>query len=285
MGTQSPDQIANSLIADANSTNNNGSPSGSGNTGYQVFTGQSSKTTKLKGRGGRGGSTTPQTWSDKFQSQQDYENGFYAMWNDPGQRNKFLNLALGGSSTGNHKSFNADIAQKIWNQAGYYSAKLADTGGPKMTPWQVLAFYSTNGNVSSSGSGSGSRSSGGGGGGGGGGGAGSSYTQTSTGYDISDPETAKALTNNVMQAAMGRQATAEELTQYRNALNAAEKSHPQTTTTHVNGMSSSSTRSGGIDKQQVLTDKVTGTAESQAYTTSTLLNDAMQYLAGGSPGV
>lgn len=163
---------------------------------------------------------------------------------------------------------------KVWQEAGKLSSQWADQG-VNMTPMQVLEFLAGGKGGGAGGSGGSS--------GGSGGGAPTSYTTTQTSYNISDPATAKALTNAVLEAALGRRATPEETKAYRAALNAAERANPTVTTTHVNGRSSTSTTKGGLDSagaQQTLLDKAENTAEGQAYLTDNVFNQALQYLSG-----
>lgn len=60
-------------------------------------------------------------------------------------------------------------------------------------------------------------------------------TSTSTSYDISDPNTAKAILDNVLQAFTGRNVPKpQELTGFQAALNAYEQANPSTDTTTSN---------------------------------------------------
>ena len=96
---------------------------------------------------------------------------------------------------------------------------------------------------------------------------------TSKSVDLTDPETAKAMVNDILSNALGRAALPEELATFRQTLNAAEKANPVTTTTtgtYQDGdqVSQTSTRSGGLDsagKQQVLLDEAKKTPEYGAY--------------------
>lgn len=95
-------------------------------------------------------------------------------------------------------------------------------------------------------------------------------TQTAKQIDLTDPTTAKAMVNDVLSKALGRAATDEELRAFGSVLNQAERSNPVTATTvsdFVEGdlVSSSTTRSGGIDRNQVLQDRAMQTPEYGAY--------------------
>lgn len=219
----------------------------------------------------------------------DHQNQFIDKFNsDAAWRTQLVTYAIGSGIAGMNKNSGKDDFMKVWDYAGELSSKWADNGR-KMTPMQVLQFLAggkgkglkvgPDGVVSGGGSGSG--------------GSVSHSTSTNTSYDISNADTAKALTNSVMAAALGREATPVELAQYRAALNAAERANPghssSSSSTRSDGSGNSSSTSsgtsysGGLDgsgKAQVLLDKARGTAEGQAYQTNDVFNKAIQYLAG-----
>ncbi|MBX6421348.1 MAG: hypothetical protein IRZ06_10165 [Nevskia sp.] len=89
-----------------------------------------------------------------------------------------------------------------------------------------------------------------------GGGSTQRYTQKSTSYDLSDPETAKAILSNVLQAYTGVGVpTPEQAQAFREALNAFERQHPSVTTETVTAnqqtgeTSSTSTSEGGVSEE------------------------------------
>lgn len=107
-------------------------------------------------------------------------------------------------------------------------------------------------------------------------------TQTSKSLDISDPDTARALTNDVLSKALGRAATSKELRAYASALNAYESSNPSvsttTTTTTPDGNSTSNTETSGgasaAGRAQVLQDKAMDDPEYGAFQVAAPLMDA-----------
>ena len=215
-----------------------------------------------------------------------HQNEFVDKWNsDAKWRTQLVTLALKSGLPGMSSSAGPADFMNVWDTVGQISSMWADNGR-QLTPMQVLSFL-----AGQSGKDKGLNSllaSIGGG---------KKQTQTSTStnvsYDISNPETAKALTNAVLSAALGREAQPGELASYRSALNAAERANPARSTStntttydsagNAHSSSSSTSQSGGLDqagKQQVLLDKAQGTAEGQAYQTNDVFNKAMQVLAG-----
>lgn len=208
-----------------------------------------------------------------YKSASDMQVWLQENWNRSAKFRTIMNqyaVAIPGFGVG-YRSVSA-----MWDAAGAYSAQLAATGKAKLTPMQVLQLWAGGKatglpNSPIGGDGSGRTTS----------------HSTNTSYDLSDPMTAKALTNAVLSSALGREATAEELSQYRAALNSYEKSNPTVTTgtqtTDANGNStSSSTSRGGASqagREQILKDKAMGTAEGQAFTGASMFEKAMQVLA------
>lgn len=204
---------------------------------------------------------------------------FLNQWNsDAAWRTQLITLGLktglmAGSNNGPSDYYN------LWLKAGQLSSDWADAG-KKFTPMDVLNFLA--GQTGATGlkiPGSGHQ------------------TQTSSGtsvsYNLSDAATARALTDHVLEAALGRKPDAQEYAQYKAALNAYEQanpsviSHSSTTTYDANGNStstdSSKQKAAGASAEgraQVLTDKANATPEAQAYQTSTLFDEAMKYLGG-----
>ena len=81
---------------------------------------------------------------------------------------------------------------------------------------------------------------------------------------ISDETTARTLINAVLQDALGRGATKEELKKYTSALQKAQKASPAVTTYSTAGDVTSATTTGGIDEQQFLIQQIAGTDEAKA---------------------
>jgi hypothetical protein len=193
---------------------------------------------------------------------------FYSFWENARLRAKLVTYA---AKFGIDRTDRMSI-QKMWNDAGKESALLYQAKR-KMTPMQVLAFYAGKAGDST---------------GMGGGGGGSTESSSSVSFDISDAKTAKAITNAVMNAALGREATADELNAYKAALNAYEKANPSRTSGvrssdgSGHSTSSSTTYSGasGAGREQLLKDKAGSTVEGQAYQTQDVFQKAMERLAG-----
>ena len=81
---------------------------------------------------------------------------------------------------------------------------------------------------------------------------------------ISDETTARTLINAVLQDALGRGATKEELQRYTSALQKAQKTSPTVTTYSTAGDVTSATTTGGINEQQFLIQQIAGTDEAKA---------------------
>ena len=81
---------------------------------------------------------------------------------------------------------------------------------------------------------------------------------------ISDASTARTLINAVLQDALGRGATKEELQKYTSALQKAQKTSPTVTTYSTAGDVTSATTTGGINEQQFLIQQIAGTDEAKA---------------------
>lgn len=218
------------------------------------------------------------TGNDTLYNQQDMVSWLTSAWQDPSQRTALLQYAL---ATGNTADFSG--VQSMWVKAGQISSDLYNSPQNKqyMTPFQVLALMAGNQMQSGRRIVSSSTSS-----------------NRSVSYDISDPQTAKALTNAVLQAALGRQATDQELVSYKKAINAYEQAHPAISTSSTSSTSSTdpttgstrtrySTSSGSHSsgatsqgRQQVVQDIAQNTAEGQAYMTQDVFEKALQVLAG-----
>jgi hypothetical protein len=130
---------------------------------------------------------------------------------------------------------NLDVIEKVWADVATRSAKMF-AAGLRVTPWQVLSRYAAG--VGAAGAV---------------GGQAKTVTTTTSNVDLTNPEQASSLVNQVLAARLGRDATEGEKKDFLAALNAAEKKTPKktttTTTTSADGSSvtSNSTSSGGID--------------------------------------
>lgn len=81
---------------------------------------------------------------------------------------------------------------------------------------------------------------------------------------ISDEATARTLINAVLQDALGRGATKDELKKYTSALQKAQKASPTVTTYSTAGDVTSATTTGGINEQQFLIQQIAGSDEAKA---------------------
>ena len=156
-----------------------------------------------------------------------------------------------------------EVLDKWWQEGLDLSARFYQNGGPRgkrVTPREALRALAETGGA---GAGSRGRSAGFTG----------RRTQTSRDVDLTNPETAKAIVNDVLADALGRAATDDELEAFRSALNAHERANPRVTTTTTDfedgqAVSSSSTSQGGVDgagRQQIALDKAMSMPEYGAY--------------------
>jgi hypothetical protein len=81
---------------------------------------------------------------------------------------------------------------------------------------------------------------------------------------IADETTARTLINAVLQDALGRGATKEELKKYTSALQKAQKASPAVTTYSTAGDVQTVTTTPGIDESQFLIQQIAGTDEAKA---------------------
>lgn len=153
---------------------------------------------------------------------------------------------------------------KYWQAAVEEAANAyAADKSKKIDPWKMAEFM---GSLGAGGSGGGRA-------GNGGGGKGGTFTSTSTSVDLTDPETARALVNNVLSNQLGREATPDEIASFTAVLSQAERSNPATTVTTTTqdaagNSTSSSTTSGGLTgtgKQEVLRQEAMRKPEYGAY--------------------
>lgn len=196
---------------------------------------------------------------------------FFKNWNtDAKWRTQLVTLGLATGLLG--KGWTTADAQKAWDTAGQISAQNLRTGAMKLTPMQTLQWYAGN-----AGKGLGNL--------GGLGGTPTTSTSVHSTYQIEDPATAMAITQSVLQAALGRQATPDEVARYKNAIQAYDRAHPQVTTTTSNNVTGNSTSSttGGVTQageSAILQNTTNNSAEGQAYQTNGVFDQAMKILAG-----
>jgi hypothetical protein len=81
---------------------------------------------------------------------------------------------------------------------------------------------------------------------------------------ISDETTARTLINAVLQDALGRGATSEELKKYISSLQKAQQASPLVTTYGRSGDVQTATVTGGINAEQFLIQEIAGTDEAKA---------------------
>lgn len=118
-------------------------------------------------------------------------------------------------------------------------------------------------------------------------------TDTSSRIDLTDPETARAITTSLFQQLVGRDPGEGELGSFAAALARAERAAPvQTTTTReFNSLgevvNESSTSSGGVTaagKQQLLMEKLKATPEAGVHQAATTYMNATKNAIWGGPG-
>jgi hypothetical protein len=119
------------------------------------------------------------------------------------------------------------------------------------------------------------------GGAGGGTGGGGPTSGVSKATRISNTTEAAALIESIIQDTLGRKATAAELKKYTASLQAAQKKAPTVTKYTSAGTSQTSQTTGGINEQQYLIDKISGTDEAKANKVLGFYETFMNALGGG----
>lgn len=117
--------------------------------------------------------------------------------------------------------------------------------------------------------------------GGAGGGTGGPTSGISKTTRISNTTEAAALIQSIIQDTLGRKATAAELKKYTASLQAAQKKAPTVTKYTSAGTSQTSQTTGGINEQQYLIDKISGTDEAKANKVLGFYETFMNALGGG----
>ena len=175
-------------------------------------------------------------------------------------------LDLGLIDAGDETS--VEILDAVWQDAIDLSARFT-VSGKKVSPWEAAGLLDPGtygGRYGSSGGAfTGNRSS------------------TSRSVDLTDPETARAITNDALSRALGRTARPEEAAQFLQVINSAEKSNPTLTTTNTRydkgvEVGGSSIRSGGVTdagRTQMVTDQAQEMPEYGAYQAASTYFNAM----------
>src|SRR5665647_2202324 len=173
-------------------------------------------------------------------------------------------LDLGLIDAGDETS--VEILDAVWQDAVDLAARFLSSG-KKVTPWKAAELMAQSGD-----GGGGSRY----------GSSGGAFTgnrsSTSTSVDLTDPATAKAITNDSLSQALGRAARPEELSQFLQVINSAERANPTVTTSNTRydkdrPVAESSTTSGGLTsaaRSQMVTDQAQGMPEYGAYQAATV---------------
>lgn len=155
-----------------------------------------------------------------------------------------------------------ELLDSIWQKAVDLSMRLY-AAGKKVTPWTALELLGRSGYT---------------------GGRGGGFTGTRSRSDaaivLTNPTAAKNLINDVLSQHLGRRATEEEVRTLTAMLNAAERANPVTTTTTETWrdgevVSTSTTRSGGVDGAQVIADDVMERPEYGAYQAASTYFEAL----------
>jgi hypothetical protein len=104
-------------------------------------------------------------------------------------------------------------------------------------------------------------------------------TKTFSSVDLTDPQSAKAIVNDVLAQALGRAALPEEMSQFLGTLSAAERNNPTvTSTTYQDGDPVSSTTSGGLSAagaRQTLLESAQAKPDYGAYQAATTIFGAV----------
>ena len=114
----------------------------------------------------------------------------------------------------------------------------------------------------------------------GGTGAGTGGPTTVTNVTKYKPEAAQQLVNSIIQDTLGRKATAAEIKKYSAMLKAVE-GKAASTTTYGKGANQTQTTMAGLNEQQYLVDKISGTDEGKANKVLGFYETFMNALGGG----
>lgn len=157
-----------------------------------------------------------------------------AYWGDPASRG--IIQAAARQYYRDYPNYNDQWAEGFW-QEDIMNAAISEGAPPAWQMLQQIFSEDIRANESPDGSGPGGYRSGGGYGGGGGGGA------TSERIDLASPTQAQALLTQFMQAAVGRDPKANEVTKFLELLQDYQRNNPMVVSADGNTV----TQSGGID--------------------------------------
>lgn len=183
-------------------------------------------------------------------------------------------LTAAGVISGQLKEGAGDIETAAWWKQLVTEAARYGAVGQRITPMDLAAGY-----VSAAGQARRSRAG--------------ARTTTQTNVDVTDPNTARALTTQLFQSLLGRDPSPGEIGSFAAALNAAERSSPSVTTTTTQydeegrPLSSASTTTGGLTaagQQQILAEKVKETKEYGVQQAATTYANATRRKIWGGPG-
>jgi hypothetical protein len=240
---------------------------------FTPYTGQniSSTTTQVGPR--RHVGQADQTWGEwgpETTSGGSHMGLFYQNWNDnPAWRTQLIAgyIASGGDPK---KANDSWTMQSVWESLGKASSASVETGHP-MTPMQILAFMAGKAGSNAAAQARASAQS-------------LVKDVTKTTYQIEDPATALALTQNVLTAALGRQATPDEVNRYKAAIASYDQAHPTVEHAHSDAQGNVTSHvSGGATQQgesAIIANTVNNSAEGQAYQTNSMFDQAMKILSG-----
>ena len=156
-----------------------------------------------------------------------------------------------------------DTLSKMWDYVTTEAANLF-TSGHKLTPYEAADLIAGSPEDRAKRAGQAGRFTG---------------TKTISSVDLTDPQSAKAIVNDVLAQALGRAALPEEMSQFLGTLSAAERANPTvTSTTYSDGDAVSSTTSGGLGAagaRQTLLESAQAKPDYGAYQAATLYFDAL----------
>jgi len=207
---------------------------------------------------------------DVFQTGAEHMAAFWDNWNaNPAWRTKLISgyIALGNTPSDALDGFKMF---KFWDTLGQASG-VASESGKKMTPMQILAFMAGKSGALAAQQAKASAQS-------------MVKDVTNTTYTIEDPATALALTQSVLTAALGRQASPDEVKRYTSAIQSYDRANPIIDHIHqdANG-NQTKTTTGGVSstgEQALIANTANNSAEGQAYQTNGVFDQAMKILSG-----
>lgn len=194
----------------------------------------------------------------------------YYHWDEKQRRD----LTAAGVVSGQLREGAGDIETAAWWKQLVTEAARYGAAGQRITPMDLAAGY-----VSAAGQARKSQAG--------------TRTTTQTNIDVTDPDTAKAVTTQLFQQLLGRDPSPGEIGSFAAALNAAERSAPSVTTTTTQydeqgrPVSAASTTTGGITaagQQQLLADKIKSTKEFGVEQAATTYANATRKKIWGGPG-